>query len=56
VKKDLKEKNIAIAVDVLDGVVEEYRLAYKNIDNVIKEQEDLIDVVDVLSTVAVVKG
>lgn len=53
---DLKEQGIVLGKRKKTDVPEECRFAYKNIDEVMEQQKDLVDVVKKLKTVGVVKG
>jgi tRNA-splicing ligase RtcB len=53
---DLKEKNVVLAKNKKNDVAEEARFAYKNIDDVMANQQDLTEPVKKLFTVGVVKG
>ncbi|MBC6309673.1 RtcB family protein [Listeria sp. FSL L7-1582] len=56
VLQDLNEHNIAIGKKNLQDVAEESRFAYKNIDEVMNNQTDLVETIKTLSTLGVVKG
>jgi len=57
VKKDLlKQGVIAFGKANKDDSPEEYRKAYKNIDEVMNNQKDLVKPILKLKTVAVIKG
>ena len=53
---DLKEQGIVLGKRKKTDVPEECRFAYKNIDEVMEQQKDLVDIVKKLKTVGVVKG
>ena len=53
---DLKEKNVVLAKNKKNDVAEEARFAYKDIDDVMANQQDLTEPVKRLFTVGVVKG
>lgn len=54
--KDLKDAGVILGKSKKSDIAEECRLAYKDIDYVIKQELDLIEPVKKLKTVAVVKG
>lgn len=56
VLKDMEKLGIKIAKHSMHDIAEESRFVYKNIDEVIKNQQDLIDVVYELRPLGVVKG
>ena len=56
VMTDLHEKNVVLAKHSKNDVAEEYRLAYKDIDQVMAQQSDLVEPVKRMFTVGVVKG
>lgn len=56
VLQDLNEHNIAIGKKNLQDVAEESRFAYKNIDEVMHNQTDLVETIKTLTTLGVVKG
>jgi tRNA-splicing ligase RtcB len=53
---DLKEKGIVLGMTDKSGVADESRFAYKNIEDVLHYQADLVEPVLRLKTVAVIKG
>ena len=53
---DLKEQGVVLGKRKKNDVAEECRFAYKNIDEVMKQQEDMVKPVRKLKTVGVVKG
>ena len=53
---DLKEQGIVLGKRKKNDVVEECRFAYKNIDQVMAQQLDMVTPVRKLRTVGVVKG
>lgn len=53
---DLKERNVVLGKNNKQDVAEESRFAYKNIDEVMANQADLVKPVKRLSTIGVVKG
>ena len=53
---DLREKNVVLAKHSKQDVAEEYRLAYKDIGQVMAQQSDLVEPVKQMFTVGVVKG
>lgn len=53
---DLKDKNVYLGKHNKEDVAGESRFAYKNIDDVMENQKDLIEPVKKLKTVGVVKG
>ena len=53
---DLKEKNVVLAKNKKSDVAEEARFAYKDINDVMANQQDLTEPVKRLFTVGVVKG
>lgn len=53
---DLKEQNVVLAKHNKSDVAEESRFAYKNIDDVMANQQELTEPVKKLFTVGVVKG
>ena len=53
---DLKEQNVVLAKYNKSDVAEESRFAYKDIDDVMANQTDLVEPVKKLFTVGVVKG
>ena len=54
--KDLREKQVILGKRNKSDVAEESRFAYKDIDEVMKNQSDLVEPVKKLHTVGVVKG
>lgn len=56
VLQDLNDQNIAIGKKNLLDVAEESRFAYKNIDEVMQNQTDLVEITKTLQTLGVVKG
>lgn len=52
---DLKEKDIVLGVARKDNITDESRFAYKNIDQVINNELDLVKPIKKLKTVAVIK-
>ncbi|MBC6316335.1 RtcB family protein [Listeria grandensis] len=56
VLQDLNEHNISIGKKNLQDVAEESRFAYKNIDEVMQNQTDLVETIKKLTTLGVVKG
>lgn len=54
--KDLREKNVVLGKRNKSDVAEESRFAYKDIDEVMANQRDLVELVKRLRTVGVVKG
>ena len=56
VMNDLKEQNVILGKPNKKDVAEESRFAYKNIDEVIENQLDLITPIKKLKTIGVVKG
>ncbi|EUJ22827.1 hypothetical protein PGRAN_11476 [Listeria grandensis FSL F6-0971] len=56
VLQDLNEHNISIGKKNLQDVAEESRFAYKNIDEVMQNQTDLVEIIKKLTTLGVVKG
>ncbi len=53
---DLKEQNVVLGKHNKKDVAEESRFAYKDIDEVMKNQEDLVKPIKKLKTIGVVKG
>ncbi|WP_310602349.1 RtcB family protein [Anaerosporobacter sp.] len=53
---DLREQGVAIAKHKKSDIAEECRFAYKNIDEVMENQRDLVKPIRKLETVGVVKG
>lgn len=53
---DLKEKNVVLAKNRKSDVAEEARFAYKDIDDVMANQQELTEPIKKLFTVGVVKG
>jgi tRNA-splicing ligase RtcB len=53
---DLKERGVALGKHNKEDVAEESRFAYKDIDEVMENQKDLVKAVTRLKTVGVVKG
>lgn len=53
---DLKEKDVVLGTKHRDNVTDESRFAYKDIGEVMDNQQDLVRVIKKLKTVAVVKG
>ena len=53
---DLKEKGVILGKRKKNDVVEECRFAYKDIEEVMSEQQDMVTVLRKLKTVGVVKG
>ncbi len=53
---DLKEQGVVLGKRKKNDVAEECRFAYKNIDEVMQQQTDMVDIVRKLKTVGVVKG
>ena len=53
---DLKEAGVVLGKNKKSDVAEEYRFSYKNIEEVIANELDIIEVVKRLSTLGVVKG
>jgi len=53
---DLKEKDIVLGVARKDNITDESRFAYKDIDQVINNELDLVKPIKRLRTVAVIKG
>jgi tRNA-splicing ligase RtcB len=53
---DLKEQGVVLGKRKKNDVAEECRFAYKNIDEVMAQQTDMVDIVRKLKTVGVVKG
>ena len=56
VLNDLKEQGIVLGKTKKADVAEESRFAYKDIETVMDNQNDLIEIVSKLKTIAVVKG
>lgn len=56
VMTDLHENNVVLAKHSKNDVAEEYRLAYKDINQVMAQQSDLVEPVKRMFTVGVVKG
>jgi len=56
VMSDLKEKGVVLGKHKVNDVAEECRWAYKEIDQVMANQTDLVDIVEELKTIVVVKG
>ncbi|EUJ43956.1 hypothetical protein PROCOU_14553 [Listeria rocourtiae FSL F6-920] len=56
VLQDLNDHNITIGKKNLQDVAEESRFAYKNIDEVMQNQTDLVETIKTLRTLGVVKG
>ena len=56
VMTDLHEKQVVLAKHSKQDVAEEYRLAYKDINQVMAQQANLTEPVKRLFTVGVVKG
>lgn len=56
VMRDLKEQGVILGKNNKSDVAEESRFAYKNIDEVMENQKDLVRAVTRLKTVGVVKG
>ncbi len=54
--RDLKEQRVVLAKNKKSDVAEESRFAYKDIDQVMKNQSDLTEPVKRLFTVGVIKG
>ena len=54
--RDLKDQGIVLGKNKKADVAEECRFAYKDIREVMKAQEDLVEIVTELKTVGVVKG
>jgi tRNA-splicing ligase RtcB len=54
--KDLKEKDVVLGKASKEKVADESRWAYKNIDEVIENEKDLVKPIKKLKTVAVIKG
>lgn len=54
--QDLKEQNIVFGKKDKSQAQDEYKKAYKDIDTVIENQSDLIEPIEELKTVAVIKG
>ena len=55
-RKDLRDQTTGVECRKDDGVIDEAPLAYKNIDQVMGQQEDLVEVVATLKQVVCVKG
>lgn len=53
---DLKEKGVILGKHKKSDVAEESRFAYKDIDSVMENQQDLTEPVKRLFTIGVVKG
>lgn len=53
---DLKEQGVVLGKSSKKDVAEECRFAYKDIDEVMKNQSDLVTPIRKLKTVAVLKG
>lgn len=53
---DLREKNIVLGKKNKNDVAEECRFAYKDIEDVMKQEKDLVEPIRKLHTVAVIKG
>ena len=53
---DLKEKGVVLGKKKKNDVAEECRFAYKDIDEVMAQQTDLVTPVRKLKTIGVVKG
>ena len=56
VMNDLKERQVVLGKKIKSDVAEESRFAYKDIDEVMKNQSDLVEPVKKLHTIGVVKG
>ena len=54
--RDLKDQGVVLGKNKKADVAEECRFAYKDIQTVMKDQEDLVEIVTELKTVGVVKG
>lgn len=54
--KDLKEQNVVLGKNNKQDVAEESRFAYKDIDEVMRNQQDLVKPLKKLHTIGVVKG
>ena len=54
--RDLKEQQVVLAKNKKSDVAEESRFAYKDIDQVMKNQSDLTEPVKRMFTVGVIKG
>ena len=53
---DLKEQGIILGKNNKNDVAEECRFAYKDINEVMEQQKDIVDIIRTLKTVGVVKG
>ena len=53
---DLKEQDVVLGKRKKNDVAEECRFAYKDIDQVMEQQQDMVTPVRKLKTVGVVKG
>ena len=53
---DLKEQGVVLGKNNKADVAEESRFAYKDIDEVMNNQKDLVETVKQLRTLGVVKG
>ena len=54
--EDLKEKGVTLGAKKKYKVAEECRFAYKDIEEVMRQQEDLVTPIKRLKTVGVIKG
>jgi len=56
VMEDLKDKGVVLGKANKQDVAEEYYKSYKDIDEVMEQQSDLVDIIDRYKTKAVIKG